>query len=117
LDNYCGVLFSWWEIFAACTSAVFLGIWDCLPPKQASSPRGWDKPPQKTVFSILMTVAFFIISGSLLVLIGVEAFSGIKQMISFFRLYAIPLFFLYWKMPLLGLSISFKAPIQQPWNS
>lgn len=39
---------------------------------------------KRVVLSILLTVAFYVIGGSLLALIGIEVFSGIRQLISFF---------------------------------
>lgn len=39
---------------------------------------------KRVVLSILLTAAFYMIGGSLLALIGMEVFSGIKQLISFF---------------------------------
>lgn len=39
---------------------------------------------KRVVLSILLTVAFYVIGGSLLALIEIEVFSGIRQLISFF---------------------------------
>ncbi len=39
---------------------------------------------KRVALSILLTVSFYVIGGSLLALIGLEVFSGIKQLISFF---------------------------------
>ena len=39
---------------------------------------------KRVALSILLTIAFYMIGGSLLALIGLEVFSGIKQLISFF---------------------------------